>query len=223
MVVIMIDYDRAVEICAAHFASVLSGSGPQKVAAFKDSNQDAPVVVGLESPPSIDQIRGAPHEWVRLAKDDCDAHTALIVSAQQARKTGTSLPRPIEEWLMGLALGEITPPDRDKRETTDTIHALIYHAIAALVIQMGIAPMRNPGLGRNSTLQEYRSACDIVAAAFVRVRQDTRGQLPGSYDRVRKIWQKSTRSFPFDPAEYQRFAAVDPSSIWADLAVSSQP
>lgn len=223
MVAVLLDYDRAVDICAAHFAAVLSGSGPQKVAAFKDSNQDAPVVVGLESPPSIDQIRSAPHEWVRLAQDDCDAHTALIVSAQQARKTGTSLPRPIEEWLMGLALGEITPPDRGKRETTDTNDVLIYHAIAALVIQMGIAPMRNPDLGRNSALPESRSACDIVAAAFVRVRKDTERQLPSSYERVRKIWQKSIKSFPFERSAYQKFAAAHPSRIWADLAASSQP
>lgn len=163
------------------------------------------------------ELRNAPKIWVNTAMVDLKAHDALLAAAKELNRNGEDLPRPIELWLISLALGTVKPPEPPERDLSEITESLIYHTVAALVIQAKLSPMRNPSLAPHSDLPEERSACAIVASAFKNVRRALGGQLPSSYERVRKTWQKAKHTYKFDADEYRLFAEDHPSGIWLAL------
>ena len=213
----MLDHDIAVEICAAHFRNILSKEKPGPLTPFGLSEGGSISVVGPTSPPSATELRNAPMVWVSTALVDFRAHEALLAAAKELDQNGEDLPRPIELWLISLALAAVRPPAPPKREVTDTTEGLVYHSVAALIVHAKLSAMRNFSLGANSPLREERSACDVVARAFMNVRRALGYQLPSSYDRVRKIWQKANRTYKFDAEQYRSFAKDHPSGIWLAL------
>jgi hypothetical protein len=213
----MLDHDIAVKICAAHFRDILSKDQPEPLTAFAPSEGGSISVVGPTSPPSARELWNAPKVWVNAALVEFRAHEALLAAAKALDRNGKDLPRPIELWLISLALGAVMPPAPPKREVSDTTEGLVYHSVAALIIHAKLSAMRNPSLGANSPLPEERSACDVVARAFMDVRRALGVQLPSSYERVRKIWQQANRTWKFDADEYRLFAEDHPSGIWLAL------
>ena len=210
----MLNYDRAVEICADYFEAALSSEKIEALTPFISEDRNRPVVVGAGSPPSANEVRKAPGVWVSTARNDKRAYEALIAAVKAMHKNSERLPRKVEEWLIALALNEIYPPNEPKSEKSYIIEGLVYHAVAAFIIKAGFHATRNSELGQDSKLVEKRCACDVVADAFLRYRQKSGSQLPSSYDHVRKIWQRVKAKYPFDEDEYSAFATHHQSGIW---------
>ena len=213
----VLSYDKAVEICADYFEAILNIENIALWTPFYPGDRKQPVLIGPKHPVPTSELLEAPDAWVRTAQGSKAVHEALTATVKALRKEGESLPREVEQWLIALALDEIHPPDEPKRKQRDINQALIYHTVAALIIKAGFHATRNPELGRNSNLTTKRSACDVVADALEQHRKKSGLQLPSSYGRVQKIWQRAKGKNSFDRDEYILRSADLPIEIWDKL------
>lgn len=213
----VLNYERAVDICAGYFEDVLSSEKIEGRIAFNFDDHTRLVFIGPGLPLSANEVRKAPDVWVSTAQNNKMAHEALIAAVTAMRKDGENVPRQVEEWLIALALSEIHPPDGPKRKQSDLNEGLVYHAVAALIIKAGFYATSNSERGSNSNLAEKRCACDVVADALGRYRQKSGSQLPSSYDYVRKIWQRAKVRYPIDTDIYNSFAVGCPIDIWNSI------
>ena len=211
-----IDYDQAVQICAEHFLDVLSRDPAGAGTAIYDPQSDETFLVGSKSPMTEDELRKDPGFMVRSARIDNKVREGSLEACRRMRKSKKRVPPEIVDWLVALQLGEIEAP-ASKRSKTDVLDGLIYHAVAALVVIGEIRATRNQERGKDSSLPVKRSACDVVAGAFEKVRSEAIPQLPGSYDHVKRIWNKVRKDYPFEPDQYADFISTAPQGIWEKL------
>jgi hypothetical protein len=210
-----VEYSRAVELCVTYLSDGLNRNPRSAVTPIHDTPFDKSLLIGASSPPTEEQICQEPQFFVEIARVDFKSHEGLLEGCRRIRKNGNVLPYWVTDWLVKLQLGEIDPPPSDNRAKTDVVGGLAYHAIAALVLLAGMPATRNAELGLQSTLPHKRSASDVVADAFSKIRSES--QLPRNFDTVKNIWNHRKSQRTFVPSEYRKFAAENPTGIWSAL------
>ena len=212
-----LDWDRAVEIFTTIFCEDLSAPLDEFITPAHDTPFETPVLAGRTTRLTEDQVRKDPEFFVQVAQANWRFQEELIKCCRDIRKKGGALPKPVVTWLVDLKLELVPDAKAPKRDKSDRVQGLVFHSVAALILLTDLKATRNDEVGIASNLPERRSASDLVSKAFLKCSGPEQGQLPTSYDRVKKIWNSSRRLHRFDPTQYREFAKVNPSRMWSAL------
>ncbi len=121
-------------------------------------------------------------DLIEDAKTDKIAFDALGLVASELVGAGRELDWPLKRWAMGVLRGDISRPSRQGGFKGETFYSdIAIRNVIVEVAKLGFHPTRGEQTSTND------SACDIVAAAMVKMRKR-----PQSYAHIKDIFDMVT-------------------------------